>query len=120
MEQNRSEEKTVIEKALSRGQEISFPVGEAPAKIELSLGGVRNKHSEGAGAKPATLSIYKVSELPKLNGQHIYDGYIIDPTCAYVVASDEHHYFMIGFLICIAIRLCLASIYISLLTRMEL
>lgn len=70
---------------------MSFPVEEAPAKIELSLGGVRNKHPEGTGAKPATLSIYKVSELPKLNGQHIYDGYIIDPTCAYIVVSDEYH-----------------------------
>ena len=92
MEQKRPEEKTIIEKSLSRGQEVSFSVEEAPAKIELSLGGARDKHPEGTGAKPATLSIYKVSELPKLNGQHIYDGYIIDPTCAYVVASDEHHY----------------------------
>lgn len=41
MEQNRPEEKTIIEKALSRGQEVSFPVEEAPAKIELSLGGAR-------------------------------------------------------------------------------
>lgn len=91
MEQNRSEEKTVIEKALSRGQEISFPVEQAPAKIELSLGGVRDKHPEGTGAKPAALSIYKVSELPKVNDQYVYDGYIIDPTCAYIVVSDEHH-----------------------------
>lgn len=91
MEQNRPEEKTIIEKALSRGQEISFPVGEAPAKIELSLGGTGDKHPEGTGAKPATLSIYKVSELPKVNDQYVYDGYIIDPTCVYVVASDEYH-----------------------------
>ena len=91
MEQNRLEEKTIIEKALSRGQEISFPVGEAPAKIELSLGGARDKHPEGTGAKPAKLSIYKVSELPKVNDQYVYDGYIINPTCAYIVVSDEHH-----------------------------
>lgn len=91
MEQNRSKEKTIIEEALSRGQEISFPVEEAPAKIKLSLGGVRNKHPEGTGAKPAKLSIYKVTELPEVNGQRTYDGYIIDPTCAYIVASDEHH-----------------------------
>ena len=91
MEQKRSEEKTIIEKSLSRGQEVSFSVEEAPAKIELSLGGARDKHPEGTGAKPATLSIYKVSELPKVNDQYVYDGYIIDPTCAYIVASDEHH-----------------------------
>ena len=91
MEQNRSEEKTIIEKSLSRGQEVSFSVEEAPAKIELSLGGARDKHPEGTGAKPAKLSIYKVTELPEVNGQRIYDGYIIDPTCAYVVASDKHH-----------------------------
>ena len=91
MEQNRPEEKTIIEKSLSRGQEVSFSVEEAPAKIKLSLGGARDKHPEGTGAKPATLSIYKVSELPKVNDQYVYDGYIIDPTCAYIVASDEHH-----------------------------
>lgn len=91
MEQNRPEEKTIIEKSLSRGQEVSFSVEEAPAKIELSLGGARDKHPEGTGAKPATLSIYKVRELPKVNDQYVYDGYIIDPTCAYIVASDEHH-----------------------------
>ena len=91
MEQNRPEEKTIIEKALSRGQEISFPVGEAPAKIELSLGGTGDKHPEGTGAKPAKLSIYKVSELPKVNDQYVYDGYIINPTCVYIVASDECH-----------------------------
>ena len=91
MEQNRSEEKTIIEEALSRGQKVSFSVEEAPAKIELSLGGARDKHPEGTGAKPATLSIYKVSELPKVNDQYVYDGYIIDPTCAYIVVSDEHH-----------------------------
>ena len=91
MEQNRPEEKTIIEKSLSRGQEVSFSVEEAPAKIELSLGGARDKHPEGTGAKPATLSIYKVSELPKVNDQYVYDGYIIDPTCAYIVASDEYH-----------------------------
>lgn len=91
MEQYRPEEKTIIEKSLSRGQEVSFPVEEAPAKIELSLGGTRDKHPEGAGAKPAMLSIYKVSELPKVNDQYVYDGYIIDPTCVYVVASDEYH-----------------------------
>lgn len=91
MEQKRPEEKTIIEKSLSRGQEVSFSVEEAPAKIELSLGGARDKHPEGTGAKPATLSIYKVSELPKVNDQYVYDGYIIDPTCAYIVASDEHH-----------------------------
>ena len=93
MEQKRPEEKVIIEELLSRGQEISFPVGEAPAKIELSLGGARDKHPEGTGAKPATLSIYKVSELPKVNDQYVYDGYIIDPTCAYIVASDEYHDF---------------------------
>lgn len=93
MEQSRPEEKTIIEEALSRGQEISFPVGEAPAKIELSLGGARDKHPEGTGAKPATLSIYKVAELPEVNGQRTYDGYIIDPTCVYVVASDEYYDF---------------------------
>ena len=82
MEQNRLEEKTIIEKALSRGQKVSFSVEEAPAKIELSLGGARDKHPEGTGAKPAKLSIYN--------------------------------------LICIAIRLCLASIYIFPLTSMEL
>lgn len=49
MEQNRPEEKTIIEKSLSRGQEVSFPVEEAPAKIELSLGGVRDEHSGKAG-----------------------------------------------------------------------
>ena len=76
MEQNRSEEKTIIEKSLSRGQEVSFSVEEAPAKIELSLGGARDKHPEGTGAKPAKLSIYKVTELPEVNGQRIYDGYI--------------------------------------------
>ena len=91
MEQNRPEEKTIIEKSLSRGQEVSFSAEEAPAKIELSLGGARDKHPEGTGAKPATLSIYKVSELPKVNDQYVYDGYIIDPTCAYIVASDEYH-----------------------------
>lgn len=91
MEQNRPEEKTIIEKSLSRGQEVSFSVEEAPAKIKLSLGGARDKHPEGTGAKPATLSIYKVSELPKVNDQYVYDGYIIDPTCAYIVASDEYH-----------------------------
>ena len=91
MEQSRPEEKTVIEEALSRGQEISFPVGEVPARIELSLGGARDKHPEGTGAKPAKLSIYKVTELPEVNGQRTYDGYIIDPTCVYVVASDEYH-----------------------------
>lgn len=91
MEQNRLEEKTIIEKALSRGQEISFPVEEAPAKIKLSLGGVRNKHPEGTGAKPATLSIYKAAELPEVNGQRTYDGYIINPTCVYIIVSDEHH-----------------------------
>lgn len=91
MEQNRPEEKVIIEESLSRGQEVSFPVEEAPAKIALSLGGARDKHPEGTGAKPATLSIYKVSELPEANGQRTYDGCIIDPTCAYIVASDEHH-----------------------------
>lgn len=91
MEQNRSKEKTIIEEALSRGQEISFPVEQAPAKIELSLGGARDKHPEGAGAKPATLSIYKVTELPEVNGQRTYDGCIIDPTCVYIIVSDEHH-----------------------------
>ena len=59
MEQNRPEEKTIIEEALSRGQEISFPVGEAPAKIELSLGG---------------------------DGYPVYDGFVIDPDC---VRPDE-------------------------------
>ena len=54
MEQSRSEEKTVIEKTLSRGQEISFPVEEAPAKIELSLGGVRDEHSGKAGIEPSS------------------------------------------------------------------
>ena len=91
MEQKRPEEKTIIEESLSRGQKVSFPVEQAPAKIELSLGGVRDKHPEGTGAKPATLSIYKVTELPEVNGQRIYDGYIINPTCAYIVVSDEHH-----------------------------
>ena len=91
MEQYSPEEKTIIEKSLSRGQEVSFPVEEAPAKIELSLGGARDRHPEGTGAKPAKLSIYKVTELPEVNGQRIYDGYIIDPTCAYIVVSDEHH-----------------------------
>lgn len=91
MEQYSPEEKTIIEKSLSRGQEVSFPVEEAPAKIELSLGGARDRHPEGTGAKPAKLSIYKVSELPKVNDQYVYDGYIIDPTCVYVVASDEYH-----------------------------
>ena len=91
MEQYSPEEKTIIEKSLSRGQEVSFPVEEAPAKIELSLGGARDKHPEGTGAKPAKLSIYKVTELPEVNGQRTYDGYIIDPTCAYIVVSDEHH-----------------------------
>ena len=56
MEQYKPEEKIIIEEALSRGQEISFPVEEAPAKIKLSLGGVRNKHPEGTGAKPAKLN----------------------------------------------------------------
>lgn len=93
MEQNRPEEKTIIEKALSRGQEVSFPVEEAPAKIKLSLGGTRDKHPEGTGAKPSVLSVYRVSELPEVNGQRTYDGYIIDPTCVYVVASDEYHDF---------------------------
>lgn len=91
MEQSRSEEKTIIEEALSRGQEISFPVGEMPAKIELSLGGVRNKHPEEAGAKPSVLSVYKVDELPVVNGQRTYGGYIINPTCVYIIVSDEHH-----------------------------
>ena len=91
MEQKRPEEKTIIEESLSRGQKVSFPVEQAPAKIELSLGGARDKHPEGTGAKPATLSIYKVSELPKVDDQYVYDGYIIDPTCAYIVVSDEHH-----------------------------
>ena len=91
MEQNRLEEKTIIEKALSRGQEVSFSIEQAPAKIELSLGGTRDRHPEGTGAKPAKLSIYKVTELPEVNGQRTYDGYIIDPTCAYIVVSDEHH-----------------------------
>ena len=91
MEQNRPEEKTIIEKALSRGQEVSFPVEEAPAKIKLSLGGTRDKHPEGTGAKPSVLSVYRVSELPEVNGQRTYDGYIIDPTCVYIVVSDEHH-----------------------------
>ena len=91
MEQKRPEEKVIIEELLSRGQKVSFPVEQAPAKIELSLGGTRDKHPEGTGAKPAKLSIYKVTELPEVNGQRIYDGYIIDPTCAYIVASDEHH-----------------------------
>ena len=91
MEQNRPEEKVIIEESLSRGQKVSFPVEQAPAKIELSLGGTRDKHPEGTGAKPATLSIYKVSELPKVNDQYVYDGYIINPTCAYIVVSDEHH-----------------------------
>lgn len=91
MEQYSPEEKTIIEKSLSRGQEVSFPVEEAPAKIELSLGGARDRHPEGTGAKPAKLSIYKVTELPEVNGQRIYDGYIINPTCAYIVVSDEHH-----------------------------
>lgn len=91
MEQNRPEEKTIIEKSLSRGQEVSFSVEEAPAKIELSLGGTRDRYPEGTGAKPATLSIYKAAELPEVNGQRTYDGYIINPTCAYIVVSDEHH-----------------------------
>jgi hypothetical protein len=91
MEQNRPEEKVIIEKSLSRGQKVSFSVEEAPTKIELSLGGARDKHPEGTGAKPAKLSIYKVSELPKVNDQYVYDGYIINPTCAYIVVSDEHH-----------------------------
>ena len=91
MEQYSPEEKTIIEKSLSRGQEVSFPVEEAPVKIELSLGGARDRHPEGTGAKLAKLSIYKVTELPEVNGQRIYDGYIIDPTCAYIVVSDEHH-----------------------------
>ena len=111
MEQNRPEEKTIIEEALSRGQEISFPVEETPARIELSLGGARDKHPEGTGAKPATLSIYKAAELPEVNGQRTYDGCIIDPTCVGA---------MVGFLICIATHLCLASIYIFSLIRMEL
>ena len=93
MEQSRPEEKTVIEEVLSRGQEISFPVGEVPARIELSLGGARDKHPEGTGAKPATLSIYKAAELPEVNGQRTYDGCIIDPTCVYVVVSDKYHDF---------------------------
>ena len=93
MEQKRSEEKTIIEKSLSRGQEVSFSVEEAPAKIELSLGGARDKHPEGTGAKPATLSIYKAAELPEVNGQRTYDGCIIDPTCVYVVVSDKYHDF---------------------------
>lgn len=91
MEQYSPEEKTIIEKSLSRGQEVSFSIEQAPAKIELSLGGTRDRHPEGTGAKPAKLSIYKVTELPEVNGQRIYDGYIIDPTCAYIVASYEHH-----------------------------
>ena len=91
MEQYSPEEKTIIEKSLSRGQEVSFSVEEAPAKIELSLGGARDKHPEGTGAKPAKLSIYKVSELPKVNDQYVYDGYIINPTCVYIIVSDEHH-----------------------------
>ena len=91
MEQNRPEEKVIIEESLSRGQKVSFPVEQAPAKIELSLGGTRDKHPEGTGAKPATLSIYKVSELPEANGQRTYDGCIIDPTCVYIIVSDEHH-----------------------------
>lgn len=91
MEQNRPEEKVIIEETLSRGQKVSFPVEQAPARIELSLGGARDKHPEGTGAKPATLSIYKVTELPEVNGQRIYDGYIINPTCVYIIVSDEHH-----------------------------
>ena len=91
MEQYSPEEKTIIEKSLSRGQEVSFSVEEAPAKIELSLGGARDKHPEGTGAKPATLSIYKAAELPEVNGQRTYDGYIINPTCVYIIVSDEHH-----------------------------
>lgn len=91
MEQNKPEEKVIIEESLSRGQKVSFPVEQAPAKIELLLGGVRDKHPEGTGAKPAALSIYKVSELPKVNDQYVYDGYIINPTCVYIVASDEYH-----------------------------
>ena len=91
MEQKRPEEKTIIEESLSRGQKVSFPVEQAPAKIELSLGGTRDKHPEGTGAKPATLSIYKVTELPEVNGQRTYDGCIIDPTCVYIIVSDEHH-----------------------------
>ena len=100
MEQNRPEEKVIIEESLSRGQKVSFPVEQAPAKIELSLGGVRDKHPEGTGAKPAKLSIYKVSELPKVNDQYVYDGYIINPNmCLYCCIrrvsqfkrSGEHH-----------------------------
>lgn len=91
MEQYRPEEKTIIEKSLSRGQEVSFSIEQAPAKIELSLGGTRDKHPEGTGAKPATLSIYKAAELPEVNGQRTYDGYIINPTCVYIIVSDEHH-----------------------------
>ena len=91
MEQNRPEEKVIIEESLSRGQKVSFPVEQAPAKIELSLGRTRDKHPEGTGAKPATLSIYKVSELPEANDQRTYDGCIIDPTCVYIIVSDEHH-----------------------------
>ena len=91
MEQKRPEEKTIIEKSLSRGQEVSFSIEQAPAKIELSLGGTRDKHPEGTGAKPATLSIYKAAELPEVNGQRTYDGYIINPTCVYIIVSDEHH-----------------------------
>lgn len=86
MEQNRPEEKTIIEKALSRGQEVSFPVEEAPAKIELSLGGVRDERSGKAGIEPSELSVYNVSKLPMVDGYPVYDGFVIDPDC---VRPDE-------------------------------
>ena len=46
LRKKRPEEKVIIEESLSRGQKVSFPVEQAPAKIELSLGGVRDKHPE--------------------------------------------------------------------------
>lgn len=91
MEQNRLEEKTIIEKALSCGQEISFPVGEAPAKIELSLGGVKDERSGKAGIEPSKLSVYNVSKLPMVDGYPVYDGFVIDPDCSFIIVSDECH-----------------------------
>ncbi len=53
MEHEQQDNTTITEK-LSRGQEVSFPIEEVPAKIELSLDGVRDEHSGKAGIEPSS------------------------------------------------------------------
>lgn len=87
---------TLIGEKLKKGEAISFSPEEMPSEIALLLGG-----SASQGIDPVRLRILNVSDWPvSHSGRLVYsdqatknnysnDGYTIDPTCRFLVVSED-------------------------------